>query len=358
MVSSDNSRPAPDRRFRGRRGIALLSVLWVLTLLTLMAVTFARTTRTEINLAHNLLENAKAEALADAGVHQAIYAVIANKGEPVLSAELDELIQRRPEIGDALPKRPEVQDMLRDQAVAQTEQGTWRRDGTVYVWPHLDAVLRVSIQDEGGKIDLNSARDELLRGLLLAAQWERADGEPTGLDVSQADALVDAIRDFADEDDLTHLNGAEDKDYAAAGLAWDAKDGPFEAVEELQQVLGMTPLLYEQIRPALTVHNGGRGIDPGVAPRAVLLALPKITEDQVDGYLAARARETEGAGPSLLLAKGFAQRSRGRFLTIRSEAQTPSGAVFVREALIVVTRTPAQPFAIRVWKQGTRDDLR
>ncbi len=48
MVLSDNSRLAPDRRFRGRRGIALLSVLWVLTLLALMASTFNRTARTEI----------------------------------------------------------------------------------------------------------------------------------------------------------------------------------------------------------------------------------------------------------------------------------------------------------------------
>ena len=34
------------------------------------------------------------------------------------------------------------------------------------------------------------------------------------------------------------LNGAEDADYEAEGLPYGAKDGPFQSVEELRQVLG------------------------------------------------------------------------------------------------------------------------
>ena len=41
------------------------------------------------------------------------------------------------------------------------------------------------------------------------------------------------------------LNGAEDEDYLAAGFLDGAKDGPLEAVEELQQVMGMTYELYQ-----------------------------------------------------------------------------------------------------------------
>ncbi len=44
--------------------MALVTVLWVLMLLALIAASFMRTTRTEINLTRNLIENAKAEALA------------------------------------------------------------------------------------------------------------------------------------------------------------------------------------------------------------------------------------------------------------------------------------------------------
>ncbi len=47
--------PLSDLRARhrgpaGRRGLALVTVLWVLMLLALIAASFTRTTRTEINL--------------------------------------------------------------------------------------------------------------------------------------------------------------------------------------------------------------------------------------------------------------------------------------------------------------------
>ncbi len=57
---------------RGQRGLALVTVLWVLMLLSLVAASFTLTTRTEINVTRNLIENAKAKALADAGVYRAI----------------------------------------------------------------------------------------------------------------------------------------------------------------------------------------------------------------------------------------------------------------------------------------------
>ena len=46
-----------------QRGLALVTVLWVLILLSLIAASFTKTTRTEINV----IDNAKAESLADRG---------------------------------------------------------------------------------------------------------------------------------------------------------------------------------------------------------------------------------------------------------------------------------------------------
>ena len=196
----------------------------------------------------------------------------------------------------------------------------------------------------------------MLRGLLLSVEWAGRDGEAVGLDDRQADALVDAIRDFADEDDLRRLNGAEDRDYEDAGRPWGAKDAPFGVVEELQQVLGMTRMLYELIAPALTVYTGSRGIDPKSAPRQVLLALPGSDATAVDAYLAARGAAPEGAGPALLGAEGFAARSRQRVYTVRAEANLESGAVFVREAVVSLAGNAQQPFKVLVWRQGRRTD--
>jgi general secretion pathway protein K len=36
----------------------------------------------------------------------------------------------------------------------------------------------------------------------------------------------------------------------------------------------MTPALFAQVKPALTVYSGRQFIDPQVAPREALLALP------------------------------------------------------------------------------------
>ena len=122
--SDGQNRPGRGSR---PRGLALVSVLWVLALLALMATSLSWTTRTQINLTHNLVENATAEALADAGVHRAI-------------------------LGMLLP----------------AEAAFWRGDGTVYAWRFGSGEVRISVQDEGGKIDLNRATDQLIAGLFIA----------------------------------------------------------------------------------------------------------------------------------------------------------------------------------------------
>ena len=55
-----SDRRARDRGPAGRRGLALVTVLWVLMLLALVAASFTRTTRTEINLTRNPIGNTKA----------------------------------------------------------------------------------------------------------------------------------------------------------------------------------------------------------------------------------------------------------------------------------------------------------
>ncbi len=47
---------------RSQRGLALVVVLWVLILLSLIAASFTKTTRTEINVTRNIIDNANAGA--------------------------------------------------------------------------------------------------------------------------------------------------------------------------------------------------------------------------------------------------------------------------------------------------------
>lgn len=335
-MCSANARRFSIRAVRpGQRGFALLAVLWLVMLLALVAASFTRTARTQIDLGRNAVEKARAQALADAGVDRAILGLL----EP-------------------------------DPAVR------WRADGTPYALTFASGEVRIAIQDEAGKIDVNVAPDALLQGLFTSI----------GLASDEASALVDAIADFRDPDDLRRLNGAEDDDYRAAGLSWEAKDAPFEAIEELQQVYGMTPRLYRRIAPLLTVHSWEEGIDPLVAPPEVLFAVPGITPAQVEAVLAARTADDapwsvggEGAAeparnllerrapagqpaeteadpmaalePILLGLEEFTMAVGGWIYSIRAEARTANGGRFVREAVVVLDAAEP-PFTFYRWRRG------
>jgi general secretion pathway protein K len=343
---------------RSSRGLALVTVLWVLVLLSLMAASFTAATRTEINLTRNLIENAQAESLAEAGLARAILGLLADRYNIEFGDEGERLVIEPPDVGGALEAQPDVPVAAADSDASAPlpdsgAGGAWRADGTVYAWTYGGGAIRVAVQSEAGKIDLNTADDSLLRDLFLSASWTGPDGEPEGIDEAGAGALTDAVRDFADPDDLTRLNGAEDRDYAAAGLPWDAKDAPFEAVAELQQVLGMTALLYAAVAPALTIYTGATGVDARLAPRDVLLALPGgEAAGVVDDYLASRAEAATGAAPAFPGAEG-SRRSRARVYTIHAEARLASGAVFVREAVVRLAGGP-QTYRVEAWRQGAR----
>jgi general secretion pathway protein K len=243
-------------RPRGQQGIALIAVLWALTLLSIIAALLSLETRTGTRIAENMADAATARVAADAGIQRAILDLAA-----------------------------------RDR--------TFRADGTVYVWRFANSNVRISIQDEGGKINLNLAPEELLRALFASV----------GVDPDTAKSLPDAIVDFRDEDDYKHLNGAEEADYRAAGLAWGPKNAPFGTVEELRQVLGMTAEIYELVAPNLTIYTSVPSINPVLANKRLTATLRKEASAYLTGY-------------------------PGMAYSIRAEANSFNGGVLVREAVV------------------------
>ena len=62
-----------------------------------------------------------------------------------------------------------------------------------------------------------------------------------GLDDAAASAIVDAIVDWRDGDDLRRPSGAESGDYRAANSNYTPANANFETVGEMSRVLGVTP---------------------------------------------------------------------------------------------------------------------
>ncbi|WP_341502594.1 hypothetical protein [Gallaecimonas sp. GXIMD4217] len=268
------------------RGIALVSVLWLLALLTLMAATLSVNSRVEGRLTYNLDRAIRGQALAEGAVRLAMLNLV----------------------------QPQ-------------EQQPWLADGGFHELEMGGIAMRLALQDERGKIDINAATPELLTGLFLAAELDE-DSLP----------LVDAILDWRDEDDLVRLHGAEDADYEAAGLDHGAKDAPFESLDELELVLGMTPKVIAAIRPALTVYSRRPFVHPLYAPRLVLLALPGTDEGMVDTYIETRRQHQQsGLPPPEFPLKGRLanpQGGLGLYYTIHTESFTGSDQPFRLSALI------------------------
>jgi general secretion pathway protein K len=278
-------------------------------LLAIIAASFASNTRTEARLARNERENAKAEALADAGVHRAVFGLL-----------------------DANPET------------------AWRPGGSAYAFPLGDGDVQVWIEDEDGKIDLNGAPLTLLTGLFIAL----------GLPEEDAQGMADRIGDFRDDDSEPEPLGAEDEAYFDAGLPQGAADRPFATERELLRVLGMTQSLYEQVRSYVTVYSGAEGIDPLRAPRPVLEALPGITPSAVEALLTAGGELDPFSliEDQQLLAEleNYIVPSRELVFTIRALGRTSGGGRFLRQAVIELDPGLDQPFAVYAWSRGTLPD--
>lgn len=295
---------------RRQSGVALVLVLWVITLLSVIAGNFAFSMRGEAKIARNLVSTAQAQALADAGVQKAWF---------------------------ELSKPP-------------TDLQRWQANGVAHQFTMGDAVLTVTLQDETGKIDLNTASDALLQGLFKSV----------GLNEEASVALVDAVVDWRDADKLRRLHGAEEDNYHAAGKSYIPTNTPFETVDELQRVLGMSPDLYRKLAPALTVYSKQAGVNTAVSPRAVLLAIPGVNPAMVEQYLVQRQGLLTGGQKALPFAGagsfGFGSTGLSTY-TARCEVKMPDGTVFVRQAVARLAQDPKRPMTVLAWGEGESEQL-
>lgn len=293
-------RKAPTRP----RGIALVLVLWCTTLLTVIAASFVFSMRTDTLLAQNLSSAARAQSLADAGVQRGLYEVFKPAGD----------------------------------------KDRWQGNGMPHEWEFGDAKVKVALLDISGKIDLNTGSELLLKGLL----------KTNGLDEERSNAMLDAIIDWRDADDLRRTNGAEAAQYQAAGLKYIPTNAAFESVEELQRVLGMTPELFASIADALTVDSRQGGINAAIAERKVLLALPGADPALVDAYIIARqdALSKQLPAPPFPPAASTVAGNNGSVYSVRAEAVLSDGATFIRETVVRVSPASVRKLAYLRWKEG------
>jgi general secretion pathway protein K len=288
---------------RNEQGVALIIVLWMLALLTVIANSMVVSIRSEVQVAGNQVATARTEAAADAGVFRAVAAL-------------------------SLPA---------------TDSRQWQGNGIPHEWSFADTRMTITVFDEGGKVDLNTAPESLLASLFRSV----------GVESVAADNLADAIADWRDVDDLRRPHGAERDDYVAAGVDYGPRNGNFESIEELRQVLGMSDELYRRVAPLVTVYSGQTGVDCSAAPRGVLLAVPGATPEQVDAYLAQRLAwpAQDQSAPAAPFAQGAPGNRVGNTFSVQVHAVLGENkAHFFREAVVQLKRDAKEPVVILAWR--------
>jgi len=251
-------------------GFALIIVLWTLVLITLIVTQLSVMGRTQLQISQNLGAAQAAQDDADGAIYQAMW-----------------------HLTDPSPQR-------------------WVADGHEYP---LGRTVLVQSTDEAGKIDLNASSAELLQSLLQSA------GADTRTAATVAHNIVDWRHPNADPTKLANL-------YRSAGRSYAPPQAPFETVEELGLVLGVTPPLLRLLMPHLTIWHP-TDPDPTVADPVVLQAMREKTGN---------AAVVRPAADAPL-----------RVLTLIAMATEPSGAQFTRRA--VVSQTQGGMWRILDWSR-------
>jgi general secretion pathway protein K len=285
-------------RRASQSGAAMIVVLWTFAVMSVLAAEFARAMRQEAQAVLNFKQETVAQYTALAGINEAILAIVTYNGD--IEVADDE------SLGDSIDDNDDDEDDDDDEA-DEADDGEDANDATAQDEDERLWAIRRLVQgrgewvqarfngrlyevrafDESGKIPLNAAdlEENALRRILENLGWE-----------DEAVDVADAILDWRDEDDLHRTHGAETDYYEGLDVPYRAKNAPFDAVEELLLVKGVTRDMFYGTRdvPGLAdiftvVHSQSRITQNAISPEVEWALCGEIDEDsgEIDDTLGA-----------------------------------------------------------------------
>ena len=216
----------------------------------------------------------------------------------------------------------------------------WQANNSLYEIDFEGMRIRVQITDESGKIAINFVRKKQLLQMFGSI----------GVEEEIAESLSDAILDWRDRNDVKGENGAEKQEYEDEGLSYGPRNGPFESLEEVQMVLGMTTEIYKRLEDIISIYTKNSRINPKTAPRSVLLTLPEVDAAMVDEYLQQRVEQQKNAEPITAPEWYRGNGSQAKVFMMTAEAMMESN-ISTQVMAVVKTKPSAdkEPFQILKW---------
>ncbi len=310
---------------RNERGVILIVVVWALMVLMVVAIELGRTARVEGLSTDVYQQEVKTYYFAIAGLNRVLYQLIRTSQQGRTRDTRDD---------DRLGPRDRLRDDEREECpdVWLLGDGQWRNE------PYGEGGYQVRVSDESGKININQADEIILRQTFTNLDFDPDFG----------DALADAILDWRDPDPLERLNGVESDYYLAQDIAYPAKDGPLDTIDELLLVRDVTQdLFYNTLNEVFTVYGNARSGNMANAQTANALVLRAI-----QGVDAETAEETirqrrENCGEEFLDATA-ARGGLPTIVTIESVGYLNTGRI-TRRLAGVIDRTGNQSYRVLRW---------
>jgi general secretion pathway protein K len=239
-------------------GVALILTILIISLTVALVLQFNASMRSNLHASANLRDGIRLGCIARSGFDGALAVLY----EDASSGSVDTLREAWAHLGFFSEKSASLFDGGRFHVEIADHSG------------------RIQVnQLVGGNGTYNGAQRELLVRFLSSPEF--------GLDPEEVGDIVDALKDWIDEDSETTGFGAEDPYYQALEKPYPCKNDPVEFLEELLRVRGITKELFygsgetPGIARYLTAYGDGK-ININTAEPLVLRAL----SDQMDQDLA------------------------------------------------------------------------
>ncbi len=340
-------------------GSALIVVLWVVALLAMLVGAFAFDMQIEARVTSTWRKALKAEYLARAGMELARMALL--------------------ETSDADLNNTDPAAYLAKGADTKLRYVVWslaHGSGAELTRELGAGAVTVSVRPENARMNINALIKVADRKATYEA-WESL-FESAGVPREQWDALVDCLLDWVDENELTHLNGAESQYYESLTPPYKAKNRPLATVDELIMIKGFDALMPDSDRTIcdaltghLTAYSDDKKVNVNAVSRDTLMAVLGIDAQLAEQIIAARAgpdgvEGTEDDQPfkdlnDLLsripvLGQAVAERitfsATGRF-TIQSRGRVGN----VERVITCVVRLDSKRLTILNWFEGPPDEF-
>jgi general secretion pathway protein K len=243
-----------------RRGSVLILALWTLSLLAVFCVSVGFSARQKAAMMSRIQDSDRYFTIAYSGVQKMAGVLIPDENN--LWETTQGLWYNNPHDF----KNAEVGDGFFSFDTPVYDENTHKMKGVA------------GAVDEESKINVNTADAAVIVKLL-------EDGLDIGSDTAQT--IGYAIVDWRDSDSFyNHPNyGAEDQDYKDLSKPYEAKDAPFEVLDELLLVKGINREIFDRIKPFVTVYGDGE-VNINTASRPVLtaLGLSQVLIDKIMQY--------------------------------------------------------------------------